>query len=513
MPDLTMDEIGLVQHHRLYTQYGGPRPNNRLYYSGLDDQYMILTGVSMPELGNITPIWMPDPRSAGRYRLVGRTTAPPELPTAELTIREKHGVIPRQLMQYGCAFNMYEVSGVCRDLSDPIAGWEDYVLLYSMALVTSKDFGQRGAFDGDAPIEDKVSVTLGDIYPIGKISFGEQAAAQVDKEVMDIVYGSKTSCGNCGPADDGTNRIYAITRSSGSGSPGLPGELIYTLDGGATWNQANVAGLGASEDMLALDIAGTKLIIIGADAYYWAEISQVTGVPGTFTKVTGGFVASKSPQDLYVSSPREVYMCGLGGYIYRLNDVGSAVTVLNAGSATANNLRRITGIGNTIVAVGASGTVIVSQNKGVTFGTTITNPVSAQLVAVSALDASRFWVGSDTGYMAYTLNGGETWTVKSFAGSGSGSVFDIVWASQEVGYMLHSTTTPTARIFYTWDGGNTWTMQGSPRILNWPTFSRGNRVAIPDADDVAINANNLAVAGLSGASNDGIILVGYAGRG
>ena len=181
---------------------------------------------------------------------------------------------------------------------------------------------------------------------------------------MDIIYGSEAQCGDCGPADDGTQLIYAVTKSSGAGSPGLPAELVYSLNGGDSWSQVNIDGLGASEDPLAIELVGSKLMILSdSDAYYWATLNKVTGVPGTFTKVTLGIVAAGTPRDIYVLSAREVFLCGDGGYLYKSTDIAAGVTVVSPGDASSDDLLRIHGDGqNTIVAAGAGSSVVVSHN-------------------------------------------------------------------------------------------------------------------------------------------------------
>jgi len=108
----------------------------------------------------------------------------------------------------------------------------------------------------------------------------------------------------------------------------------------------------------------------------------------------------------------------------------------------------------------------------------------------------------------YTLNGGESWTSQAFSGSGAGQVNDIVFATNEVGYISHSTAVPAARIFSTWDGGSDWT-NAKPRILNLPTFDHAYRLAVPKWD-AGIAANNIAVAGLAGNGTYGILLLGIA---
>jgi photosystem II stability/assembly factor-like uncharacterized protein len=521
MPQLTADLIGTQRHRRNFIQFGGPRPDNRVRYAGQDTQFMKMEGVSVPELGGVDPIYVPDPNRIGQYKLVNRSRTPADLPTATLTLLERHGSIPFQLGTPNCGFNFYEAVGNCRDLSDFLGGWTDYVLVYSGALVTDKDLGDRSGWDSDDHIEDSLSLTLASVYPVGALAFAERAATLVDRQVLDVVYGSQLQCGECGPQDDGTKRIYAVTKSSGSGSPGLPAELIYTVDGGLTWNEASITGIGASEDPIAIEIVGDKLVILSRTAgsatlggYYYATINAATGVPGSWTKVTAGFVAGKQPNDLYVASPREIFFVADGGYIYRSTNIATGVEVFNDGNATTQNLYRIHGREDTLVAVGAASTVLRSVNRGVTFATTADSPSDLPLDvrAVLVMDANLYWVGTaDSGRLFYTLNGGETWTEKAFSGAGAGTIRDIVAATDEVIYFSHDTNTPTARIFSSWNGGADFS-NTSPRLLNFPTFNQATRLAVPYGADPTTAANSLAVAGVAANGTDGVLYLGIASR-
>lgn len=512
MPNLNADEIILHRHKRNWLQKGGALPVNPVQFAGKQGQYMKIEGVSIPR-SSVDPIYMHDPDLPGRFRLVNRSITAPDLPEASLVFTERHGAIPAAIAGYSCPFNAYEVSGVCRRLDDFLRGWSDYVLVYSGAIVTDADLGDRSAWgDSDDQIEDSLSVTLADVYPVGKLGFGEVAGPEISREVIDVVYGSQVQCGNCGPRDDGSKLIYAVVTTSGAGSPGLPAEVVYTLDGGANWNQTNIDGFGATEAPLAIDVVGQYLLVLGADAYYYASLSSVTGAPGVWTRVSTGFVGAGSPNDIYVSAANEVWFVGDAGYIYRSSDITAGVTVASAGAVTSQNLYRVHGEGDTIVAGGAGSTVIKSINRGVTFAVTTDSPadIAIDVGAVAVLDELVYWVGTrNSGRLYFTLNGGETWNEKAFSGAGAGNVYDIVFATREVGYFSHSTNTPTARLFSTWDGGFSFTTE-SPRILNWPTFNRANRLAYPKVayPDTGIAANNIAVAGLSGGGTDGILLLG-----
>ncbi len=505
MPDINADEVVMYQHKRHFIQFGGAQPGNVAQYAGQDGQYMFVDGVGVPETGGVTPEFAPDPRQPGKWRLIARSISPPDLASASLVMLEKHSGIPRQLQRIGCKFNLYEPTGNCQDLSDFLRGWSDYVLVYSGALVNDKDLGTRTSRDSDAVIEDTLSLTLADVFPIGALAFGEKAAADVEREVIDVVYGTTVSC----QCVEGTEFIYAV-ETYAEGSPGLPSEVVFTVDGGDTWTNIGIDGMGATELALAIDIVGKYLIVLGEDNYYWAEINYKTGIPGAFTQVNEGIVGAGSPTDIYVLSPREVFFCGDGGYVYKATDITAGMEAIDEGDATGEDLNRIDGVDETIVAVGDNGAVIKSSNRGRTFATTTESPADAILQALAVLDDDRYWVGTAAGEVWWTLDGGEIWTEFAFAGSGAGAVRDIIFVNDEVGYIAHNTVAPLARIFSTWNGGVDWT-NTDPRLLNLPVFDYAGRLAVPDAD-AGIAANNLAVAGLSGGGVDGILLLGIAGR-
>jgi len=507
---INADELITQKHKRNFIQFNGASPANPVKYAGQNAQYMAIEGVTLPETGGADPIWVHDPRQVGRYKLVARQISAPDLASATLLMHEKHGSIPRQLLTMGCRFNLYEVTGNCEDLSDFLNGWSDYVLIYSGALVDSKDLGSRTSWDSDDAMEDSLSLTLDDIYPVGSISFGEGATTQVDLEVIDIVYHSKFSCGECGIVSDGTQLIYGVTKDSGSGSPGMPSEIVYSLDGGANWFQANIAGwTSASDQPLAIDIVGNYLVVLSSNgAYFYAAINTSTGVPGTFTKVSSGFDGSHKPLDMFVSNSTEVWFSAEDGYVYFSDNITAGVEVKSAGSATSADLTRIHGDKNdTIVCFGVGGVVIKSINRGLTWATTTTSPSADDGTAVCVLTSKRFWLGSG-GHLYYTLDGGESWVEVAFSGSGAGVLYDIIFPTAEVGWFSHSTATPTARIFGTFNGGADWTMT-APRVMNLPVFDYAHRLAFPDTF-AGVAANNLAVAGLAGNATDGIILVGTA---
>lgn len=511
----TIDEVQFQQNLRLFLQFGGARPDSPLRYAGVDAQYVALDDIEAPVRGDITPTYAQDPKSFKKYKKVGNSVEPPENKTTTVTFMHKQGGIPRHMLDLSCPMTLYQVSGECGDPSDIIGGWSNSIDILADAEATTRTHQNNTSFDSDDGRTTEVPVTLRDFYTIGKLGFGESGSVDVTTEVLDITYGTATSCGNCGPANDGTKQWYAVVKAGTGGSSSAPAFVMYSVDGGATIQTA-VLNLAANTEVpSAIRVIGQYVVVFSPTAggatlsgYYYAAINPDTGAIGAWTKVTAGSVATKLVRDVYVVSSREVYMAADGGYIYKLADVASGVTTLNAGAATTDNLLRIHGAndGQTIWAVGASGRVIRSINRGVTFATTVAAGAASNQ-ALAVLDARRAWVGDSAGVLRYTNNGGASWTAYTVADATA--IHDVKFPTDEIGYVSFSNGS-AGRLWWTPAGGRVWGNSadaGQARIVGLPTATRYNRIAVPSGS-VETNVNNVLLAGLAGGSTDGIIAIG-----
>ena len=512
--NLSADEVLFQRGLRIFSQRGGPLPTSRMRYCGPEEQYMSMGDVKDPVRGKFTPIRVHDPRQRGAYRLIGMQTSMPDLSSSTISFMRKHGGISWVAGDLTCPNNYYELAGECRRPDDFNFGWSDFMTIYSYGMADDRTYKARTSISDDNPLMDDVNHIYAAVYDIGGMSFTDNITP-TKREAVDAVYGSTVSCGNCGPNDDGTQRIYVLCKSSGAGSPGTPAEVVYTNNHGTTWAAVNITGLGGTQDPTGIDIAGYFLIVLDTlgGGYYYAPLNPLTGVPGTFTNVTAGFVAGGAPTDMYVVSANEVYFCGNGGYIYKSVDITAGVTVLSAASAVTANLTRIDGYEDTLVAVGASGVVIKSVNRGLTWSTITTYPTSNTLRGIDVRDTYKFWVVGGGGGVWYTLDGGETWAQPQGTFAGSQLMDDVVFATDEVGYIIgRAPNLTTARLWTTMNGGLSWvpssTQPGNPRILNFPTFSRANRIAVPLFVEPAVGANQLVLAGLNADGTNGNIIFG-----
>ena len=515
-PNSQTNETLSRNYIRAFTQRGGPGPSVELRYAGAQEQYLSVGDISRPDRGGISAQNVNDPYRRGLFKRTGITIDAPDIPSNSVTFRQYFNGPAWYKFKLDCPINIYEAEGLCGDPSDFINGWITLQIL-SQGLSTDKTYAGRTPFDeSDITTTDVGFSWTGDVYTIGGIVLGEQGATDVTTEVVDIVYGGYQNCANCGTPNDGTKWIYALQQTAG-GSSSVNGKVLYSTDYGRTWTASAITGLAPGSLVNAIDIVGQYLVVVSStdNAYFISPINQLTGAPSsTWTKVSTGFVALKQPFDLHVESPNRVYFVGNGGYVYVSTNIAAGVSVLNAGATTTQNLSRIHGDSGVLLAVGASGAVMKSLNKGNSWVLTTTQ-LSGSLQAAGVRSAYSLWAGNSAGVTSYSDDQGETWsTLSTLTGSAAAGIFDIVWASAEVGWICATRTGPTAVLFATFDGGRTW-CEGSAgvvcsRLPASPTYGRPNRIAVPRSPDVMVSTNNAAVGGLAGGLTDGVIYVGSA---
>jgi hypothetical protein len=514
MPRVSASEIVTQNHVRFFVQPGGAGPRNAVLYSGQEASYMNIESVDNPVRGGISPINVQSPYVPGEYRRVGRKVEAADFPSATVSFLQRRNVLPRHLTELeSCAHTFYAATGDCRDLSTFDTGWSAYMKIMSFGEATTRKEALSSWDSGDQ-IQDDIDFIFAAVYNAGAVSIGEKAANEVYSQVVDATYGGGVSCGNCGPADGGTNLVYAVTNNTVA-SPGQAPSIVYSLNGGVTVHVAPITSSVANDTPVAIRVMGSFLVVLtkntvaGNGAIFYAEINPITGVPGTFNKVTAGFVAAgKLPTDMHVVSASEAYISATDGFIFRLSSLNSGVELVEAGNASTSDLNRIHGDGNdTIVAAGEAGTVVYSVNRGRTWA-------KAQAVSdddITALNVRNpylWWVGNEQGELFFTEDQGDTWFSYAW-NTNAAQIDDITFATDEVGWISHRTASPTAVISATLNGGRTWT-SGVQRILNTPVFDVANRIVVPRVAKPNITANNLLIAGLAGNGSDGILLVGAA---
>ncbi len=372
------------------------------------------------------------------------------------------------------------------DPEDPTK-WESKVISEGHRL-TNFSTQPFQAFDGDAEVYCEGELEYDASAWLYPIDFGEVASTEITKEVVaTAVY----------PPDDrdvdySEKEIYHLTKVDATAP-----KVVWSQDGGTTWTATSLTDLSTNEPD-DICVVGNYIIVVSSadESYLYADRDD----PTTWTRVTSGFTSSKGPTAIWARSLANIFMAGLGGYIYKLDLPGQAVTVLNAGVATTQNLSDIHGRGDTIIAVGASNAVVKSLNGGSTWSSLTGPAVATTLNCCFVKDEDHWWVGADGAY--YTVDEGSNWKTKSLGVTGLATVNDIQFCKEldAVGYLAYTTSTPTGHVMRTTDYGR-----------EWETYSINTAVAANEAiNALAVGGPNFVVAAglLTAAGADGIAAIG-----
>lgn len=413
--------------------------------------------------GDVTPVRIPDENQYGQFKVIDEIRGAEGLPALPLQVRYAEDLSRLlKLVRKGCRLDIQVHMGRCKDPRDANKGWHK-ILVLEAARPTDFTTSELGALDSgeDAVVNEDVPMTGLDAYEIVQLLLAELGATEVQQAVVDVALCDSVSCGECGTPSDGCQKLFAITVSQGA-SPGLPAELIYSDDQGATLGETNVTTLGAAEDPSAMACVGTYLVVVSndSDSLHYASIADILNGVEAWTEMGTGFVGAGSPNDIFSLGSRYTWIVGDGGYVYFTDDVTASVSVQDAGvAASGNDLYCIHGYDElNLIAGGELNTLIHTINGGSTW-TAITMPVARAADGILAvwMHSEKEWiVGYDTGYLYYTRDGGDNWTQKAFPGHEDGSITDISFATPTVGYMSHNPTTGSGRILRTIDGGFSW---------------------------------------------------------
>lgn len=458
--------------------------------------------------GDVERIEVPSQVARKEYDAIGEIQSGEE--NATITIMLRRVLEPSLMLKVArkkCIADIQIHLGNCTDPRDFNAGWESgFVIALEGARITTYSTEELGSLqsDDESPINEEVEFSAREHYEIGPMTFAERAKSEIVQEIIKILVCDSPSCSDCEDPSDGCQKVFAITAPAGS-SPGLQPEVVVSDDGFTTVAaESTITTLAIGEDPDDAACVGDNLIVVSQDSLslHHAPLDDLLAGTASWTEVTTGFVATKGPRAIDNFGPFDVFIAGAGGYIYYSSDPTTSVSVLDAGVATTQDLNDIYAYSAEIViAVGASNAVIFTTN-GSTFQSVTGPAVGVVLNCVFARTEREWWVGTADGKIYYTKNQGQSWTEKTFPGSGTGQVDDILFASNMVGFAAHRNATPAGRILRTISGGHSWYVlpDGSSSL---PANDRINSLAVCKRD-----VNTVFGGGLADNAADGIVLKG-----
>lgn len=450
--------------------------------------------------GTLSPVRIPSPESYGTFDTVDILRGAQDLP--QLTIEQRMQPSLSDLLRIvrkGCPVDVHVHIGSCQNPSDFDGGWTMARVL-ELAKASDYSTSNLGAMDADqnAVVTETVPFSGRNMFDLKRLRPVEVAGAQATDYIPRVLICDSKTCGACGLSSDGCNVMFSAAGAI-TGSPGLPTEINYTVDGGVNWAAVGVSSMAIGESIVDMACVGTNLVVLSATGttsnLHYAPLATVVNGTAIFTKVSTGFVATKTGNRIVSVDSTHTWIAANGGYAYFSSDVTAGVIVQDAGVQTVQNLTSLAVYDkNNVVMVGASNAMITTTSGGAAW-TLITGPsVGVALTAAWMLSPSMWLVGNASGNLYYTVNSGVSWVAKAFPGSGGGNVRDIQFSSSSVGYMAHDSSGLRGRVLRTINGGYSWTLMPEETAVPLPNVvSIRSVAACPDDPNVVlaggINAN------------------------
>ena len=362
---------------------------------------------------------------------------------------------------------------VCEGRKDNFINWHKGVVLRNV-VITSETLSGLVMRSDDNPSEQSFAIEA--LPPLIRVAGwnGLRTAIAETNDLLFIAILDEYNCQNlCGPRLD--QGQYMITGGGvDAGSAADVADIWYSQNSGSTWAAAAAQPFGASEaassGLLFRVDKGTYRLLVArgtTDAGNPAEIAYSDDWGATWTNVdvgssNGEFVVDDGA--MFMINQYNIWLATSVGRIYKSSDAGATWVTQEDAVLTAAPYRNISFVNELVgMAVGSADQVSVTVNGGTTWGDATTDPGSgAILVGLSMLDTQRAWVGSSNGHLYYTNDFGDTWTERSLAPSGAGSINHVVFANEMVGFLNHNTAAPVGQVYFTINGGFTWQKLETP---------------------------------------------------
>jgi photosystem II stability/assembly factor-like uncharacterized protein len=486
---------------RVFLIDGRARPDHAPEY-----QSCLMAGTPEQTFGDVERIECPAPDAYGQFDEVGRIQGAIERATFNLTGRYAADVASAllEIARRRCPADVQVHFGAC---TDPriFNTFTKNVIIEDAILTnwsTDTDMGSLSS-DENSPVSETADVSAQEFYEVLPITFALRGADVVTNPLVDVVFCSVVSCGDCEDEDQGCDIIYAVGDSS-PGSPGTAPDVIYSTDEGATLAADEITTLTNVQNADAVACLGDYVLVVSNDEaflHYKLKATINAGTAGGWTEIATGFVGANNPKDMW-SVGNYVFIVGDNGYVYGTADATVGVTVLDAGVATTEDLLAVHALNDDFaVAVGANGAIVATENQTVWRLIDPPTGISDDFLCVWVKNKNEWWIGSDAGNVYYTLDGGTNWTAKALPVTLS-AVYDLAFATESVAYLSGQTATPAGRFLRSYNGG-----------YDWVVLPEG-AAALPASDNVAalaacVHDANFAVGvGLADDAADGVFMVG-----
>lgn len=446
----------------LWAMPGGP--NSQPRFLGCHT----IGSVTVPK-GNNTLIHCPDPVQPGRYQVATKTRSAPGLVT--FTIESKMYKLFDYLENLKCPIPIIAQFVSCAPKNE-FWNWERALIFRNADNVQEGLSNLVSGGDDENAVMQSFDMEADEMVRVAPLRVARDSSINETQALNAIFACDQDICaGPCGAANEACDTLYAVSDPV-TGSASNKATVWIMADG--TWTAAAADPFATSEAIIggtcfALDRGTRRLLVFRGttDAGNPAEAAYSDDNGATWTTVNigsdnGEFISSAKA--VHALNQYNIWVGTDSGRIYFSNDGGGSWTVQEDAGIHA-------GVWNWVQMIddrngwagGAADIIATTSDGGQVWSQANATGNGGDITSGSVIDTNSAWVGTDDGELFYTTDGGVTWTERvGWAGSGVGTVDDIKFVNEMVGYMSVRNATPKSTILTTRTGGYSWEAIDTP---------------------------------------------------
>ncbi len=399
----------------------------------------------------------------GKWDVKGETVSPPGAVTTKVS---SLSFATRSILEElaDCPFVLYAIQKQ-GGRPDNMVDWSRATILYHTKVKTRTD---SNIVHRDTDSATEFSLDLSAWHPVIRpfpVVARRQTTA-LTKALNDIWFYSKLDC-NLG------------IKAGDQGLVGSEGDVAakpkvgLTDDAGATWAATATDPFVNNDDIMSVtafeisDGVTRLLVALLAPAAGQGKVAYSDDGGTTWTTVNiGGAADGHGANDsgaLFALNMHHIWLASAEGYIYFSEDGGETWTAQSDGDIVTSDFNAIAFKDEKNgMCIGASDVVLITSNGGATWEQ-VTGTSGAGSLACVAGSGNFWWIGDNGGKLWYSRNDGSSWTQRTgWTGSATGTIADISFVNDLVGFMIHNTSGPVGTVLRTIDGGFTWSAIATP---------------------------------------------------
>ena len=404
-------------------------------------------------LGDLTPVYCPDPASKGKFVIEGYIQG--EAGMGSTTLTKPLAAVANWLLENDCGFEAF-VTYACRGIRALASNYQLGAVLFGARPTTSTLLAAvaKGP-DEEGRIETSAEINYLDRRLIYRIALERQALTNT-ADANAIFFLPKACESKCGPARGLCQEGYMALDGTQYNA-----EVKYTKNGGATWTQAAVDPFlyfgGDTLTGVGIEIADGHRAIFGRAAAVdeFAEVAITEDWGASWDNVYVGTVLNQAINKLLYYGGKLWAACS-GGYIYVSGDVGDTWTAQESAVETAQDLNDLVMYSLLEGYAVGNANAFLYTTDGADWNARTGPAVGTNLLSVTVNDKGHVFVGAADGNLYVSEDAGVTWATRREFGAGSIDWVEFDVTRRYFGALVYNTAAGVGTLYRSFDGGASW---------------------------------------------------------